>query len=54
MTNKQIAGTLVISPKTPNTHVEHIYSKLGVTNRAPASLFAARHGLITVADQGAD
>jgi HD-GYP domain-containing protein (c-di-GMP phosphodiesterase class II)/DNA-binding CsgD family transcriptional regulator len=48
MSNKQIAEELVISPKTASTHVEHIYSKLGVTNRALASLFAAKHGLITV------
>jgi DNA-binding CsgD family transcriptional regulator len=48
MSNKQIAETLVISPKTANTHVEHIYTKLGVNNRALASLFAAKHGLITV------
>ncbi len=45
-TNKQIAATLTISPKTAGTHVEHIYDKLGVTNRALASLFAAKHGLI--------
>ena len=47
-TNKQIARDLVISPKTASTHVEHIYTKLGVNNRALASLFAAKHGLITV------
>ena len=46
-TNKQIAATLTISPKTAGTHVEHIYTKLGVTNRALASLFAAKHGLVT-------
>ena len=28
--NKQIAATLTISPKTAGTHVEHIYTKLGV------------------------
>src|ERR1700727_3053673 len=33
-TNKQIAATLTISSKTAGTHVEHIYTKLGVTNRA--------------------
>jgi len=48
MSNKEIAAELVISPKTANTHVEHIYTKLGVTNRALASLFAAKHGLVTV------
>ena len=46
MTNKEIAAALTISPKTAGTHVEHIYEKLGVGNRALASLFAARHGLI--------
>jgi putative nucleotidyltransferase with HDIG domain len=46
-TNRQIAASLTISPKTAGTHVEHIYTKLGVTNRALASLFAAKHGLMT-------
>jgi HD-GYP domain-containing protein (c-di-GMP phosphodiesterase class II) len=50
MSNKQISAELVISPKTTNTHVEHIYSKLGVTNRALASLFALKHGLIAVVE----
>jgi HD-GYP domain-containing protein (c-di-GMP phosphodiesterase class II) len=49
-TTKQIAATLHISPKTAGTHVEHVYTKLGVTNRALASLFAAKHGLITATD----
>jgi HD-GYP domain-containing protein (c-di-GMP phosphodiesterase class II) len=48
MSTRQIADALVISPKTASTHVEHIYSKLGVSNRALASLFAAKHGLIDV------
>ena len=46
--NRQIASELTISPKTANAHVEHIYAKLGVNGRALASLFAAKHGLITV------
>ncbi|MBN9623966.1 MAG: HD domain-containing protein, partial [Actinobacteria bacterium] len=46
LTNKEIAAELVISPKTAGTHVEHIYAKLGVGNRALASLFAAQHGLM--------
>ena len=44
--NKQIAHELNISRKTAGNHVEHIYTKLGVSNRALASLFAAQHGLI--------
>jgi HD-GYP domain-containing protein (c-di-GMP phosphodiesterase class II) len=47
LSSKQIAERLVITPKTASNHIEHIYSKLGVRNRALASLFAAKHGLIT-------
>jgi HD-GYP domain-containing protein (c-di-GMP phosphodiesterase class II) len=46
MSNKQIAHALGISRKTAGNHVEHIYAKLGVSNRALASLFAAKHGLM--------
>jgi DNA-binding NarL/FixJ family response regulator len=41
---KEIAGRLSISPKTVGTHVEHIFAKLGVRNRAQAVL-AYREGL---------
>jgi DNA-binding CsgD family transcriptional regulator len=47
LSNRQIASDLTISPKTANAHVEHIYTKLGVNSRALASLFAAKHGLIS-------
>jgi HD-GYP domain-containing protein (c-di-GMP phosphodiesterase class II) len=46
MSQKEIAERLVISRKTASNHVEHIYSKIGVSNRAMASLFATRHGLL--------
>ena len=46
LTNKQIAAQLVISPKTVGNHAEHIYAKIGATNRAGAGLFAMRHGLL--------
>lgn len=46
MTNKDIAAVLVISPKTVANHIEHIYSKIGASNRAMASLFATKHGLL--------
>jgi HD-GYP domain-containing protein (c-di-GMP phosphodiesterase class II) len=49
-TKQQISTALTISPKTVNTHVEHIYGKLGVTSRGGAALFAMRHGLMSVAD----
>ena len=44
--HSEIAERLVISRKTARNHVEHIYAKIGVSNRALAGLFAARHGLI--------
>jgi HD-GYP domain-containing protein (c-di-GMP phosphodiesterase class II) len=46
LSNKEIAQRLVISPKTAGNHVEHIYAKLGVSNRAQASLFAVNRGLM--------
>jgi putative nucleotidyltransferase with HDIG domain len=45
--NKEIAEQLVISPHTAGTHVQHVFTKLGVTNRARASLFAVKHGLMS-------
>ena len=46
MSNKEIAERLVISAKTVGNHVEHIYTKIDASNRAAASLFAMRHGLL--------
>jgi HD-GYP domain-containing protein (c-di-GMP phosphodiesterase class II) len=44
--NHEIAALLGISRKTAGNHVEHIYAKIGVSNRARASLFAVHHGLM--------
>ena len=38
LSNKEIAEKLVIARKTAGSHVEHIYSKIGASNRARASL----------------
>ena len=46
LSNRQIAAELVITPKTAGSHVEHIYRKIDASNRAQASLFAMRHGLM--------
>jgi DNA-binding CsgD family transcriptional regulator len=46
LSSKEIAKRLVISPKTARNHLEHIYSKIGVSNRAAAALFAIQHGLL--------
>jgi len=44
--NKGIARQLGISPKTVGNHVERIYTKLGVSNRAAAAMRAMQHGLV--------
>ena len=44
--NRDVAGTLVISPRTAEHHVQHIYAKIGVSTRAAAALFAMEHGLL--------
>jgi HD-GYP domain-containing protein (c-di-GMP phosphodiesterase class II) len=44
--SKEIGEQLHITPKTVGHHIGHIYSKIGVTNRAGASLFATEHGLL--------
>lgn len=46
MSNKEIASTLGISAKTVGNHVEHVYTKLGVTNRAGAALRAMEFGVV--------
>ena len=47
--SREIAAELVISEKTVRNHLEHIYTKAGVSNRASASLFAVQHGIVTTA-----
>jgi putative nucleotidyltransferase with HDIG domain len=43
---KQVAAELVITPKTADSHIQHIYSKVGVSTRAAATVFAMHHGLL--------
>jgi NarL family two-component system response regulator LiaR len=45
-TNRDIAGKLFISPDTVKTHLEHIYQKLGATDRTAAVAEAMRRRLI--------
>lgn len=48
----RITARIVISRKTVDNHVDHIYTKIGVSNRPRASLFAVRHGLMAAAEDG--
>jgi HD-GYP domain-containing protein (c-di-GMP phosphodiesterase class II) len=45
LTNKQIAARLVVSPRTVQHHVAHVYAKIDRRTRAGAAMFAAEHGL---------
>ena len=44
-TAKEAARKLDIAPKTADNHIQSLYSKIGVTTRAGAALFAPRAGL---------
>ena len=46
LTTREIAGRLFISPKTADHHIQHIYTKLGVSNRASATLWAFQHDIV--------
>ncbi len=46
LSNKQIAAELVLSEKTVKTHVSHVLSKLQLTDRTQAALWAVRSGLV--------
>lgn len=46
LTTRQVAERLVISAKTADHHVQHIYTKVGVSTRGAAALFAIEHGIL--------
>lgn len=44
---REIAEQLNISAKTADHHVQHLYTKIGVSTRGAAALFAIEHGILT-------
>ena len=44
--NREIASELVISERTVARHVQNIFTKLRLSSRAAASVFASEHGLL--------
>lgn len=43
---KQVAYALGIRPRTVATHIERIYTKIGVSTRSDATRYAIAHGLV--------
>jgi DNA-binding NarL/FixJ family response regulator len=46
LSNAEIAARLVVSPRTVQHHLAHIYDKTGRRTRAGAAIFAMEHGLV--------
>ena len=46
LTTREMADRLVISAKTADHHVQHIYTKIGVSTRGAATLYAIEHGVL--------
>ena len=47
LSNREIAQELVLSEKTVKTHVSNILSKLHLSDRTQAAIYALREGLVT-------
>ena len=45
--NQEVAARLCVTVATVRKHLEHVYRKLGVTNRTAAVAAVADHGALT-------
>jgi DNA-binding CsgD family transcriptional regulator len=43
---RTLADRLYISPKTADHHIQHVYTKIGVSTRAAAALWAMRNAVV--------
>ncbi len=47
LTTGEIANQLTISPKTADHHIQHVYTKIGVSTRAAAMLWAMQNAVVS-------
>jgi DNA-binding NarL/FixJ family response regulator len=43
---RDMAARLHVASKTVDTHLQHIYGKIGVSSRAAATMYALQHDLL--------
>ena len=46
LTTRQVAEALFLSAKTVDHHIQHVYSKIGVSTRAAAALWGVQNGVV--------
>ena len=46
LTMRQIGERLFIAPKTVDSHIQHVYTKIGVSTRAAAALWAMQNNIV--------
>lgn len=54
LSNKEIAATLSLGPRTVQSHWRNIFNKLGVYSRTEAVILGLRKGWLTLADKGGE
>ncbi len=47
LTTREIADRLYISPKTADHHIQHVYTKIGVSSRGAAALWAMQNAIVS-------